>query len=387
MSLCIARMAPNGHLLIAGDSRVSAPDQDGNMHRTGKDFAKLQMLADDKLVFVSGLRYVFDRIISEFKASGMQSAYDLAGILQRHNDAIPKAISKDRKLLTALMYVCVENGRMAAYVICNVFRDARGNCIPYPVEMNRDTSVYLGATSKELENAFAKYQKSVSTTDGLKAAICKAYDFAEGEEVGGTLTIYEYGNKGVVSKSKYPIADAESLELKGLRIVNDAGQSTFTIDKNGHVTLFGGSIDWNNVNSDPATKDAAALARNALNEAMYASSDAAEAARIAKQIADGKYTRGTFLNGREIYSPTILSNHFKVIPTEEGQDVGGYSLSYYGPRLLEMLKIDYFAGDAPCVNFGSGCGAYATWDFGATYFHGNLDFSGARVTGLEATFA
>lgn len=141
------------------------------------------------------------------------------------------------------------------------------------------------------------------------------------------------------------------------------------------------------VNSDPATKDAAAIARNALSEAMYASDDAAEAAKIAKQIADGKYTRGTFINGREIFSPTILSNHFKVIPETEGQSVGGYSLyGYFGSRLLEMLKIDYFAGDAPYVNFGSGCQAYANWDFGVTNFYGNLNFSGARVTGIEATF-
>ena len=51
-----------------------------------------------------------------------------------------------------------------------------------------------------------------------------------------------------------------------------------------------------------------------------------------------------------------------------------------------LLKIHYFESDAPLIYFDSPNGAYAYWTFNNSYFQGNIDFSGATVTGLTARF-
>lgn len=186
---------------------------------------------------------------------------------------------------------------------------------------------------------------------------------------------------------------ADYLELKGLNVNNN-----FIVDSNGNVsirgniTMTGGTISWANINETgsaayKAAQNAQSAANTALAEAYNAADDAYAAEKIAKQIANGKYSNGTFINGRELYSPTIYATEFRVIPENVGDDVGGYILcGYYGSRLFEMMKIGYFAGDAPYVVFNSPCSAYADWAFPWTYFSGHLDFSSAEVYGLTATF-
>ena len=190
---------------------------------------------------------------------------------------------------------------------------------------------------------------------------------------------------------------ADYLELKGLNVNNN-----FIVDSNGNVSINGkitmtsGNISWKNINETDSTayknaNTAIANASSALNAANSAVSSASTAQSIARQIADGTYSGGSFINKNNIYSPTIYATQFSVIPSKVGDSVGGYSIyGYYGSSLKEMLKISYYC-DNPYVYFGSGCGAYAEWNFPRTYFTEKVEFNGdvnftGNVSGITATF-
>lgn len=174
----------------------------------------------------------------------------------------------------------------------------------------------------------------------------------------------------------------------GVFMVDQAGNVTM----NGNLTLRNGVISWSNLNPSVtgAITDAQNTAYNAYNAAMDASDDAYYAERLARRIADGEFSGGTFINRNEIYSPTIYADEFVVMPStnQSGRWTGGYSMyGYFGPTLYKMLSISYAdTGFSPEVEFWSPCGAYAYWGFDRTNFYGWCDFSGANVTGIEATF-
>jgi len=180
--------------------------------------------------------------------------------------------------------------------------------------------------------------------------------------------------------------------IKGVSL--DIGDGAFVVNQNGDVHIERGTISWGAVTGtdeiDDRISSAQSRADSAYSYASRASSSAADAKDLARKIANGEYSNGTFINGREIYSPTIFANTFKVIPeTEASADswTGGYELwGYYGNTLYDMLKISYFQGDAPFVVFSSPCGAYASWDFRVSRFYGRIDFSGANVSGIYAKF-
>lgn len=196
-------------------------------------------------------------------------------------------------------------------------------------------------------------------------------------------------------------ADASGgwIEGCGIRVGRNYGANmgyNFYVDPNGNVWMQGnlvlknGSITWANL--DQSTKNNINEAYNAAGEA-YDLADAAysyaeDAEELAKRIANGEFRNGTFINGTEIYSPTIYADEFVVMPrnTASGRRwTGGYSMyGYYGSTLYNMLNIGYYQGDAPYVVFSSPCGAYADWQFGWTSFSGTLDFTNARIYGLDA---
>lgn len=215
----------------------------------------------------------------------------------------------------------------------------------------------------------------------------------------GTVKAASYqdlnGNNMMTSDYKF---NPDYLELKGLN-VND----NFIVDENGAVsitgtiTMNGGSIKWSEIDeteSDSYKKaeEAAETASDAAGAAEDAAEAASDAAKLAKKIADGEYSGGTFIDGTSIYSPNIYANHFSVIPRSEDDTTEdspcSYSLyGYFLGQLREMLNISYYyAGVEPRVVFKSPCSAYATWGFGNTSFSGYVDFSGATVTGIAATF-
>lgn len=197
-------------------------------------------------------------------------------------------------------------------------------------------------------------------------------------------------------------ADASGgwIEGCGIRVGSNYGATmgyNFYVDSSGNVWMQGnlvlknGSITWANL--DQSTK-------NTINEA-YKAADAAydladtaydyatDAEKLAKRIANGEFINGTFINGTEIYSPTIYADEFVVMPrntAEYNRWVGGYSMyGYYGSTLYKMLNIGYLQGDAPYIVFQSPCGAHCGWSFNRTEFSGYIDFSNARVSGLNIT--
>lgn len=114
-----------------------------------------------------------------------------------------------------------------------------------------------------------------------------------------------------------------------------------------------------------------------------------EAVDTAVAIADGVYGGGTFIDGTKIYSPSIYSNEFSVLPEVEGRGEfveGGGSFNLYGAiggELYHFLQIAYTDSiTGPYINFGSPDDAHATWDFQTTTFYGTVDFSKANVIWL-----
>ena len=137
------------------------------------------------------------------------------------------------------------------------------------------------------------------------------------------------------------------------------GNGNFYVDNKGHLTTqgnvtLGGSITWNTPEGD------------------------------------------TFIDGTTIYSPTIYSNEFNVIPEDKKNASGSFNLySYFADSLCNFLKIYYYAGASPIIHFSSPGHAYAQWDFGNTQFNGTVmfnkdvvvDFSNANVKGIHPKFA
>lgn len=75
-----------------------------------------------------------------------------------------------------------------------------------------------------------------------------------------------------------------------LLITNNTGSVQITGDG---IAIENGSINWNNVDSDPAIEQGVQ-----------------EAKSIAESIADGTYSGGTFIDGTSIFSPTIGAGSF-----------------------------------------------------------------------------
>lgn len=101
---------------------------------------------------------------------------------------------------------------------------------------------------------------------------------------------------------------ANNVELTGGKIeigdkfkVDNLGNATMR-DANisGNINMTGGSISWGSVGSDP-------VAVGAANAASIAINTASATQNIINNIVSGDYHGGSFINGRIIYSPTIMT--------------------------------------------------------------------------------
>lgn len=230
----------------------------------------------------------------------------------------------------------------------------------------------------ELRGATGTFSGDLSAASGTFKGVVQASDFRDNS------------GKSMMADDKFK---SDYLELKGLTIRNSANQVTLTIDSGGNIsmrgnlTMTGGSISWANVNTDPAATNAMNRADSAYSYADDAYDLASDANGAVSRLANGRYS-GTFINGSTIISPTIQTNLLTITsPNNNASEHGMVLEGYYSNQLYQMLKISYWAGDGAYVNFGSPAGAYANWNFGNSYFFGNLDFNGATVKGLYATFA
>lgn len=220
----------------------------------------------------------------------------------------------------------------------------------------------------------------------------------------GTVQASDFKDKaGNSMMSNYKFT-SDYLSLYGLEILNDSDEQTLYIDSDGNITMkgsitlgVGSKIQWANIDETDSSAyktansayeyadDAYYYADDAYSYASSAYTRASNARTLAQNIANGKYSGGTFIDGTSIYSPQIYAKDFNVIPTDSGSS-GSFNLyAYYESSLLHCFKLGYFGGDAPYVTFSSPCSAYAQWRFTNTNFYGNISFSGATVTGLTTT--
>ena len=199
--------------------------------------------------------------------------------------------------------------------------------------------------------------------------------------------------------------NSEFLSLYGLEIKNkDTEETTLLIDTDGSITLKGGitlgqgsKIEWANIDETGSTAyskannaygradDAYNLADDAYDYADDANSAASSAKELAKNIANGKYSGGTFIDGTSIYSPKIYSNEFNVFPNTD-DDGGSFNLyGNYESKLYHFLKIWYYGGTIPYIHFSSPASAACIWNFSQTTFNGTVQFTG-DVYGITARF-
>lgn len=198
-----------------------------------------------------------------------------------------------------------------------------------------------------------------------------------------------YGNAMMTDDYKF---SPDYLELKGLNVNNN-----FIVDSNGNVTIRNGSISWGAVtgtgeidnrisnaqttanNAQSAANSAEALADDALYEANRAAANL-------RKLANGEYS-GTFIDGKMLISPEIYTNLLTISTPNNRRESGLLLSGYYNSREYDWLKIYYYEGDSPNIHFTSPGGSDAHWSFNRSYFHGSIDFSGATVSGITATFA
>ena len=168
-------------------------------------------------------------------------------------------------------------------------------------------------------------------------------------------------------------------------LVSSAGILTATgANISGSITMgAGSSITWASVNSDP-------IATNAASTASSAASTASSAVALANAIGNGTYS-GSFINGKEIFGPTVRANNFILQPETVGANTQKLTVkSWFNGGLLDVLEISSFAGPSPMATFKSPQGSDAWWQFSKTYFNGVLNFNGATLEqfpGVAAVFA
>lgn len=121
----------------------------------------------------------------------------------------------------------------------------------------------------------------------------------------GTLTASNTGTGGAI--------EGVSLNI---------GNGAFKVDKNGNVTIRSGSISWGAVTGTDEIDDRIDAAQSTANSAAGDASDALSAANGAADdvydLARGRYTRGTFISGTKISSPTIEGGLISGIDIEGG---------------------------------------------------------------------
>ena len=254
----------------------------------------------------------------------------------------------------------------------------------------KDTNVYIGLDGK------AYFRGTVYATDGdfTGNVTAKNFYFDTGEDV---LTL--------ISKNQCDLSGLDYIDLGGITLDGKTGNINFT---------GAGSITWGQ--NAPTKKQFAASSSGPWHDTMESADKwrrdydyAADAWGEPYQFkgedgapgADGsdanvpKYIHSTYIGPTTIQAPVIEATEFNVYPEDASSDGQG-SFNIYGDyenTQFHMLRIEYFAGGAPYINFLSPAGAISSWDFGMTHFRGSVSFYGQvdftsadEVKGLVARF-
>lgn len=184
-----------------------------------------------------------------------------------------------------------------------------------------------------------------------------------------------------------------SLTLDGLTVTDSTGKTVIngsmiqTSNLYVNAANISGTLTANQINLTGAITwgDLDDSVQNDINDAL---STAEDAYQLASGIELPSYIHSTYIGPTEIESPTIVAgefygNEFNVYP----QSGNNGSFNLYGDttaaRGYNMFCIEYaFDVFGPQVDITSPAGAPVYWH-PDTNFYGNIDFSGAYVTGLD----
>ena len=130
-----------------------------------------------------------------------------------------------------------------------------------------------------------------------------------------------------------------NLDLTGSITFSDFNQ-TVTDEINAISNTADSALDTANTASSTAAS-AKSLANTAMADASDAYDEATSAAGVARSIADGTYVNGTFINKKQITSPTIIGNEIKVHGTFQTIGYDGVTRKTTGYMGAAMGKDSY----------------------------------------------
>lgn len=266
----------------------------------------------------------------------------------------------------------------------------------FTVDEEGNVYAHRGTFAGTLAGATGTFGGQLVAASGDFKGIVQASDFLD-----------RYG-RSMMSGDKF---NSDYLDLYGLTVWNKStGETTFAIDSTGAITIngsitmgAGSTINWaavgnQNLFSNPAYSladmannraDAAqSLAGAAYDAANAAYARADQAYKMADSIGLPSYIQSTYIDATTIKSPIIeggefFGDEFNVI---SGGGLGSFNLyGSYGTTRYHMLTIKYSDYGTPYVEIYSPAQAYITIGAspGCVSFRGNVDFSGADVTGLN----
>lgn len=221
----------------------------------------------------------------------------------------------------------------------------------------------------------------------------------------GIVQASDFQTSGGVSMMSNGQWNPEYLNLKGLNI-ND----NFIVDENGKVTINNGSISFGSVTGTDELTSQITAAQNAAEAAQKTANGKASAKDIAdalKELADGNYEGGAFINGNTVAAPNIIGGYISgveiaggayydpdkqmyltidPIKTQNGYIISGSLNLYinYGksttPQFGKLFQLYY---DTGCLTLSAQGTSYMMFQGGKAYPEGDWDFSNATVTGLS----
>ena len=170
------------------------------------------------------------------------------------------------------------------------------------------------------------------------------------------------------------------LDLGNIKLNGKTGDIALT----GNIDLSqASSITWGGNNPNTDTLPSYSNILSALKAAngtttTFITADSAGS----PNIYGGNFYGGVFYagDGEKSNSYSVMDGSgFHVYSSVPLGSADGASFDLYGTFgtsiMHRLLKISYFPGDAPYVNFSSPAGGYATWSFSSTTIYGNVYFN------------
>lgn len=244
-------------------------------------------------------------------------------------------------------------------------------------------------TVDEEGNLYARRGTFAGTLSGAKGTFGGQLVAASGDFKGVVQAsdfLDRYGNS-MMTGSKF---SSDYLDLYGLTIRNkNTGATTFAVSPTGVITIngnitmgAGSSINWAQVTNQNLDYNPA------YSLASTANAKANQAYRLADSIKLPRYIQSTYIGATTIRSPVIeggefYGSEFNVIA---GGDAGSFNLyGPYGSSRYHMFCIEYYDAGVwgPYVYISSPCGGTICFN-GRVEFTGSVDFSSARVDGIDS---